>query len=306
MTVPVVDGAPGDFSGPIHFYLYGKYQDPAFHRIKVAMEHLSKQIPDAQCTIKAFFETQFEQNLKYIVGKYGSSFNQCKPSAPIVWAETNDSILYFLNETRFMQWCLKQFRYEDNTRLIFYKRIGNKTLAAARAETGRSYCAFSVQIGEEAKELVQIELFDEECPVLAKNFLDLLAKDSFQGTPVHRVKANSWIQAGDLVDGSGVHSEAANGGFLRDESFVVEHDRAGLIGMANHGQDTNGSQFYITLRDLPFLDRKWVIIGRVISGMRTMLRVNKVALKNERPVQDVRIFAEPEYSVVGTLQNQTK
>lgn len=74
--------------------------------------------------------------------------------------------------------------------------------------------------------------------------------------------------------------------------------------MANQGKDTNGSQFYITLRELPFLDGKSVIIGRVVSGMRSLLKVNKMATRNERPVQDVRIFADPEYTIIGSVQKE--
>ncbi|CAJ1367178.1 unnamed protein product [Effrenium voratum] len=92
--------------------------------------------------------------------------------------------------------------------------------------------------------------------------------------------------------GSGKHSEAAAGGALRHESFTVPHDRPGLVGMCCHGKDTIGSQFYITLRELPFLDGKFCVIGRVISGMRTIIRVGKMATKNERPAEDVKIFAE--------------
>lgn len=285
-----------------HIFLYGKYSDPRFQKMKVAAEYLAKESPVVQATVEGFFETQYEQQLRYVVGKYGASFNQCRASSPVIWAETEESILFFLNEERFMQWVLKRFAYEDNTRLFFYKHISNKALATTKAATGRSYCAISFQIGDDPKETVQLELFDEECPVLAKNFLDLLAKDSFNGHPVHRVKAGSWLQAGDLVDGSGLHSEAASGGLLRDETFQVRHDRAGLLGMCNHGKDTNGSQFYITLREMPFLDGRWVIIGRVISGMRSVLKVNKLATKNDRPVKEVKVFAEPEYLAPGAIQ----
>merc|ERR1740121_198393 len=170
-----------------------------------------------------------------------------------------------------------------------------------KADSGRSYCALSVGVGD-ALEIVHLELFDEECPALVKNFLALLKHPKFNGHLVHRVKAGSWIQAGDLVDSSGLHSEAAKGGYLRHESFNILHDRPGLLGMANHGKDTNGSQFYITLRELPFLDGKSVIFGRVISGMRTVLKISKMETQNERPVKDVSICAAEEQSTVGSLQ----
>jgi len=76
--------------------------------------------------------------------------------------------------------------------------------------------------------------------------------------------------------------------------------------MANEGKDTNGSQFYITVKELPFLNGQSVIFGRVIGGMRTIMKLSKVATKNERPVQDVKLCAMKEFMKVGALQNKQK
>merc|ERR1712039_863482 len=117
-------------------------------------------------------------------------------------------------------------------------------------------------------------------------------------------KSGAWVQAGDLKDGSGLNSEAAKGGFLRHESFQIPHDRGGLLGMANHGKDTNGSQFYITVKELPFLDGKSVIFGRVVSGMRTVLKISKGQTRNERPVREVKITHQKDHLVLGSIQKQ--
>lgn len=287
-----------------HIHAYGKYADALFQKYRVAAEFLAKERPDVQATVQGFFETQYQQQLKLIKSTYGGSFTQAKPSNAIVFAETDDAILYFSNETRFFEWARKRFEYEDNTRVCFYNRIGNKMVQQVKESIGRSYCALGFAVGDQPEEVVHLELFDEECPTLARNFLDLLAKPEFKGHPVHRVKAGSWIQAGDLVDGSGLHSTGADGNLLRDESFNFRHDRAGLIGMCNHGKDTNGSQFYITLREMPFLDGKSVIFGRVIGGMRGVLQIGKLATRNERPVQEVRIYAQSEFSSMGGIQQQ--
>lgn len=283
-----------------HIFVYGKYADPLFQKYRVAACFLAKDRPNIKTTVEGFFETQYERQHRYLVSKYGGSFSQSKSSSALIFAETDDSILFFVNEERFMQWAMKRFHYEDNTRLIFYKRVGQKARNKVKASTGRSYCSLSLQIGDEMKEMVHLELFDEYCPILARNFLELLKNANFNGHRVHRVKAGAWVQAGDLVDSSGKNSQAANGELLRHESFQISHDRAGLLGMSNHGKDTNGSQFYITLRELPFLDGKSVIIGRVINGMRPIYKANKLATRNERPLQDVKIFAEHELTVLGS------
>merc|ERR1719355_145825 len=94
---------------------------------------------------------------------------------------------------------------------------------------------------------------------------------------------------------SRAHSEAAGGGLLRDESFKFLHQSAGLLGMANSGKDTNGSQFYITVKELNFLNGKSVIFGRVISGMRTILRISKIATLNERPTVSISVASRKEF-----------
>lgn len=289
----------------MHLYVYGKFSDPVFQRYRVAADFLSKAYPDIQATIQGFFETQYEQQLKYVVSTYGEGFRQAKPSAPLIFAETGDSLLYFSTENRFFEWALRRFGYEDKTRLVFYKRVGAKMLQKAKESAGRSYCTLALAVGDGTPEAVQLELFDEECPALARNFMELLAGDGFaNGHTVHRVKAGAWIQAGDLVDGSGLHSAGAGGEPLRDESFAISHDRPGLLGMCSHGKDTNGSQFYITLRELPFLDGKSVIFGRVIGGLRAVLKVGKMETRNERPVKDVKVSSKPECTVVGAIQKR--
>mmetsp|Transcript_127453 Transcript_127453/g.366593 ORF Transcript_127453/g.366593 Transcript_127453/m.366593 type:complete len:303 (+) Transcript_127453:115-1023(+) len=285
-------------------YVYGKYADPLFQKYKNAATFLAGDRPNVEAVVEGFYETQFEQQVKLIVSTYGDHFNQCKPTAPIIFAETDENILYFANEERFMQWAWKRFKYEDRTRLIFYKKLGMKARMQTRENSGRSYCAISVAIGDEPRETVHLELFDEQCPELVGNFIALLQKEQFNGHPVHRIKSGAWVQAGDLVDGSGLHSVAANGELLRDESFEFRHDRAGLLGMSNHGKDTNGSQFYITLRELPFLDGKSVIIGRVVSGMRAVWKINRVPTRNERPSQVVSLYAELEHTKLGTAHAQ--
>jgi len=130
-------------------YVYGKFQDPMFQMYAKAALFLSQDRPNVECTVEGYFESQYEQKLRSIVNQYRSSFNQAKPSTALVFAETEDEALYFANQKRFFEWATKRFKYEDNTRLIFYKRIGNKALQGVKDATGRSYCALSFAIGED-------------------------------------------------------------------------------------------------------------------------------------------------------------
>ena len=51
--------------------------------------------------------------------------------------------------------------------------------------------------------------------------------------------------------------------FLKDENFAVPHNKRGIVGMANKGRHTNGSQFYITLQECNWMNSKYVAFGYV-------------------------------------------
>jgi cyclophilin family peptidyl-prolyl cis-trans isomerase len=120
---------------------------------------------------------------------------------------------------------------------------------------------------------IEIELFTEGAPKAAQNFVDLAAKGFYDGVVFHRVVPGFVIQGGD-----GQHGKKAglNGGRVgtggpgytfADEPFGGEYYR-GAVAMANAGPDTNGSQFFICLKDLSAtLPKKYTIFGQVMKGM---------------------------------------
>ena len=56
------------------------------------------------------------------------------------------------------------------------------------------------------------------------------------------------------------------GANFADEEFVLSHRSAGWVAMANHGPDTNSSQFYILLNKARWLDGAHVVFGKIIRG----------------------------------------
>ena len=86
------------------------------------------------------------------------------------------------------------------------------------------------------------------------------------------------IQGGDLSvkqDGSG-NASVFGSEFFKDENFDLRHTQAGAISMANAGPNSNGSQFFITLKSCPHLDGKHVVFGQVIEGLSIIQEIAKV------------------------------
>jgi cyclophilin family peptidyl-prolyl cis-trans isomerase len=109
---------------------------------------------------------------------------------------------------------------------------------------------------------IQVELAVLDAPVAAQNFLALARKGFFNGLTFHRVVPNFALQGGD-PRGDG---EGGPGYTIRDEWNEQPYLR-GTVGMAVDGNDTAGSQFFITYLPQPELDGKYTAFGRVVAGM---------------------------------------
>ncbi|CAN6163558.1 unnamed protein product [Urochloa humidicola] len=75
---------------------------------------------------------------------------------------------------------------------------------------------------------------------------------------------------------TGTGGESIYGGTFEDENFVLRHDDRGLLSMANTGPNTNGSQFFITFKPLPHLDRKNNVFGKLILGDDVLKKIECV------------------------------
>lgn len=114
------------------------------------------------------------------------------------------------------------------------------------------------------------------------------------------------IQGGDPT-GTGRGGESIYGGKFEDEiTRNLKHTGAGVVSMANSGPDTNGSQFFITLKPTPWLDGKHTIFGRIYRGMGVIQRMGMVATdKNDKPNHAITIHKAVPYRGIPPVEHQS-
>jgi len=111
---------------------------------------------------------------------------------------------------------------------------------------------------------IVIELYPEQAPLAVNSFIFLAQNGWYDGVTFHRVIPGFVAQAGDP---SGTGFGGPGYAFRNETSADLTFDGPGVVGMANAGADSNGSQFFITLAAAPTLDGGYTIFGRVVEGM---------------------------------------
>ena len=129
----------------------------------------------------------------------------------------------------------------------------------------------TAEITMEKGGIIKIEFFPDDAPKTVENFITLAKKGFYDGLAFHRVEPGFVVQGGDPKgDGTG-----GPGYKIKAEFNKQQHDR-GVVAMArSQDPDSAGSQFYITLAPAHFLDGKYTVFGKVISGMNIVDNIKK-------------------------------
>lgn len=138
---------------------------------------------------------------------------------------------------------------------------------------------------------VKIEVFCEQVPKTANNFLALCASNYYDGTIFHRNIKGFMIQGGDPTGtGKGGKSVYESGKFEDEIVSSLKHSKLGIVSMANSGPNTNGSQFFITYKAHGHLNGKYTVFGHVIDGLDTLDRMERVPTgQGDRPLEDIQL-----------------
>ncbi|MGZ3716161.1 MAG: peptidylprolyl isomerase, partial [Ktedonobacterales bacterium] len=111
---------------------------------------------------------------------------------------------------------------------------------------------------------ILMQLYADKAPLAVNSFVFLARQGWFNGVTFHRVIPGYVAQAGDP---SGTGSGGPGYYFKNEVRSDLSFDKPGVLGMANAGPDTNGSQFFITYAPETKLDGSYTIFGQVLKGM---------------------------------------
>ncbi len=141
---------------------------------------------------------------------------------------------------------------------------------------------------------ITIQLTNTQTPNTVANFVKLAKEGFYNGVKFHRVIQDFMIQSGDpLTKDDTAQAMWGTGGpgyKFADEIHADNHNVAGTISMANAGPNTNGSQFFINLKDNNFLDDKHTVFGTVIEGMEVVKEIGSTAIDMlDRPTYPIVI-----------------
>jgi cyclophilin family peptidyl-prolyl cis-trans isomerase len=136
----------------------------------------------------------------------------------------------------------------------------------------------------------EIELFQADAPKTVENFKGLAARKYFDGMRVHRVAKGFVIQTGDekSKDTTKMQEWGTGGQSIWGKEFADELNREapsyktgyvrGTVAMANRGPNTNTSQFFVTLTDIPYMPKNYTIFGNVVTGMDVVDKIGSVEI----------------------------
>lgn len=172
---------------------------------------------------------------------------------------------------------------------------GQPNDAEAKKLRPGTYAVFDTTMGK-----IVCRLFEKEAPQTVANFIGLaegtrewtdpktgqkVKRPFYDGLIFHRVIPDFMIQGGDpRGDGTG------GPGYQFGDEFspALKHDRPGRLSMANAGPGTNGSQFFITEKETPWLDGRHTIFGEVVEGQNIVTKIARVPKDGrDRPLTPV-------------------
>ncbi|XP_065057300.1 peptidyl-prolyl cis-trans isomerase slr1251-like [Rhopilema esculentum] len=279
--------------------VYGLLTSVSFQQAKIAAETIASKRKDVFSSNKSvgMLECDWMQFITTVKRtKQGETWGFKDETLVFIGENPLGSAEYFIN------WLATEYEYEEFRPLPLFYAMAKEEYKNHLLESGHEFVFLSITVANEPAGKILIELFTDKCPKTCENFKQLCIGEkeekerhspplslTYKRSIFHRIVPNGWIQGGDFEGGSGTGGESIYGETFEDENFSAKHDKRGMVGMANKGRHSNGSQFYITLQPAPWMDTQYVAFGKVIEGTETLNELEKQETYNERPVKECRI-----------------
>ena len=128
----------------------------------------------------------------------------------------------------------------------------------------------------------------DRAPITVNNFVFLAEQGYYDGTSFHRVLVDFMAQGGDPT---GTGGGGPGYRFADEIDLDTFFDEAGYFAMANGGPDSNGSQFFITVKKTPWLNKKHTIFGEVVSGFDVVEKIENAPVDSKsKPKEEQKII----------------
>lgn len=166
--------------------------------------------------------------------------------------------------------------FESFSQIISLIKLGERQFASCPPMAIDPNTQYIATLETEKGDVV-LQLYADKAPLAVNSFVFLARQGWFDGITFHRVLPGFMAQTGD-PSGTG----QGNPGYMFDNEIdpALNFDRAGIVGMANTGPDTNGGQFFITFAPAPDLDGGYTIFGKVLRGMDVL---EQLTARNPQP-----------------------
>ncbi|XP_049613067.1 probable inactive peptidyl-prolyl cis-trans isomerase-like 6 [Syngnathus scovelli] len=278
-----------DLEPKLHIKIVGLIKELHFHIAKAVTEGLKQNFP------REFVEPEIIPLLE--LDWHAFLDNQKKEMRGEMW-QYSSGVMCFLDgqfigdDEALVAWAKDQWAFTcDRPEPSCVDEYYLKHLSA----TKHRFVYMDIEIGGEPVGRLLFELFSDVCPKTSWNFEALCTGESvsqssggyplcYKGSLFHRVVPNGWVQGGDITpERRGNGGESIYGPTFDDESFALSHTKRGMLGMANKGPHSNGSQFYITLQQTRWMDLTYVAFGQVVEGVDVLKRIEEAPTTNQRP-----------------------
>ena len=160
--------------------------------------------------------------------------------------------------------------------------VEKNNLTKLKFDNPNNIAVMSVECGN-----VIIELYPNISPKAVERFKNLIERKMYDGSAFYKVSENNFVQAGDIEYGninnlnySKIGSGVSGLGLLKSEINDNFKFIEGSVGFARTTEfDTEDSEFFITLKEIPIYQGEYTPIGRVIFGLEILKKI-KIGYKS--------------------------